>query len=280
VGFSTPTEHRVFVPRWFLAKTQEMRGTDSSQKQDIPTFVMPLFSFCGGIMVHRTSNYPLGQLLLECLYKSQLSIGRFVLAVGYRNLNNGVRAFDGILQGGYPDQVFIGRLCASPLAPDAVRLKEAINQTLAILKEEEKIAEEAKSAINKAIFRPFFQAIPEEKAPSQISLFAFTGGHSRYTHYLPDDFHKWELPDRMWYLKKQVQEAFAKSEGRTLFMGKIVGYNLFLQYGESALRLTVDGELIKEHQAIPVADATIKIGSKTLTSAQAARLLRNVRQLS
>ena len=246
-------------------------GNDEFSKS--PASMMPFI--IGGIMAYRTTHYPLGKLLLECLRNSQMSIQPFVQAIGYRNATKGVRAFDSILAYGYPNEVFLERLCSSSLAPDAQLLKEAIDQTWSILADEEREAEKARKEAEREAFRPFFQAVPIEKSPRQIFLFAVTGGHSRYTHYLLGSFPEWPLADQYRYLETKVPEAFAASDGRTLFMGKIIAYRLFRRYEEPALLLSVNGKPLGTEATTPLPDATVEIGGRMLSSEQATRLFQS-----
>lgn len=226
-------------------------------------------------MVHRTSTYPLGKLLLEILRNAKMTIQPFVLAIGYRNPSKGIRAFDGMLGGGYPNEVFLERLRSSELAPDEHALQEAIDHTLQILDEEERVAHRALIEAERAAFRPFFEAVPEKESPSQICFFALSGGHSRYTHYLPDAFLSWSLAEQYRYLAVRIPEVFVAAGGRTLFMGAIIAYRLFRQYDGPALFLSVNGKPLWQEHAIPLPDATIEIGGKRLCSEEAERLIHS-----
>lgn len=223
-------------------------------------------------MANRSSTYPLGQLLIKLWKDSNLSIKDFVLKVGYKNSVKGIRALDSMIYYGYPVDIFIKRLLGSPLSPGEFVIREAIEATSVILKEEARIAEADRKARERAEFRPFFQAVPELSSPTQIAFFAFTGGHSRYTHALPEDFPEWPLAAQYEYLENKVPDAYATSKGRTLYMGQILAYRLFRWYDTPPLLLTVDGKPLKEEDAKPLPDATIQIGGRVLTSEQAARL--------
>jgi hypothetical protein len=198
-------------------------------------------------MAHRASTYPLGKLLLGSLQHSGLSIGAFVTTVGYRNVNKGVRALDGMLRWGYSSDVFLVRLRQSPLAPNEQLLQTAIEQTMVILEAEEQEAARQQREAAEVAFRPFFQAVPELSRPTQISLFAITGGHSRYTYVLPDTFPSWPLAEQYAYLEQKVPEAFTAAKGRTLFMGAITGYRLFRWFEGPSLHLSVGGKPIGAH---------------------------------
>lgn len=223
-------------------------------------------------MAHRTSHYPLGKLLLDTLHTSELSILQFVLAIGYRNGTKGIRALDGMLYGGYPNDVFLQRLTSSELSPPPEILRTAIEETMAILNEEERLAAIAQEEAERAAFRPFFQAVPELDRPMSISLFALTGGTSRYTRYLPPSFPSWPLEAQYAHVKQQVSAHFKSAEGRTLFQGRILAYRLFRWYAQPALLFSVEGEPLGSDSADPIPEATLTIGHRSLSQEAAQKL--------
>lgn len=224
-------------------------------------------------MVQRSSTYPLGNLLLELQQSSGLTLYKFVLAIGYKNSNKGIGAFDAMLGSGYPNSTFLERLNESPYAPSQEALARAIAETETILENEEREAAIAQEEAERQAFRPYFQAVPELKEPRQITLFALTGGHSRYTHHLPPDFPTWPLEAQYGLLEKEVPAAYAKAEGRTLFMGRITGYRLFRLYDGPSLLLSVNGKPLGIDDEAPIPEATLTIGKRTLTSGEAERIL-------
>lgn len=145
--------------------------------------------------------------------------------------------------------------------------------TREILQNEEPAAAVARKEAERAAFRPYFQAVPELKEPRQISLFALTGGHSRYTHYLPCDFPTWPLAAQYALLEREVPAAYAKAEGRTLFMGRITGYRLFREYEGQSLLLSNNGKPLGIDGEDPVPKATLTIGKRTLTSGEVEKIL-------
>lgn len=224
-------------------------------------------------MVQRSSTYPLGKLLLELQQSTGLTLYNFVLAIGYKNSNKGIGAFDAMLGSGYPNTTFLERLNKSPYAPPKEALEAAIAETKEIVAREEREAALAQEEAERKAFRPYFQAVPELKEPRQITLFAVTGGHARYTHYLPPDFPTWPLEAQYALLQKEVPLAYAKAEGRTLFMGRITGYRLFRTYDGPSLLLSVNGNPLGIDDEAPVPEATLTIGKRTLTSGEAERIL-------
>jgi hypothetical protein len=219
------------------------------------------------IMPHRTTRYPLGKLLLECLRTSELSLQPFVLSLGYRNANKGIRAFDNMLAKGHADNVFLERLSRSAHAPDTQALHEALTQTSLLLEEERQQTLETCQQRERDTFKPFFQAVPELHTPTQLCIFALTGGHSGYTHLLPASLPSWPLVDQYRYLAKKVPLAFAASGGKTPFMGRITSYRLFRWHNAPALLLSVHGKPLWQEASAPLPEVRLDVGGRPISSA-------------
>jgi hypothetical protein len=223
-------------------------------------------------MKHRTSEYPLGKLLLRLLASSGLSLHSFALSIGYGNPNKGIRAFDDMLREGYPNDVFLTRLLSSKFSPGREVVQAATNKTLAILSNREELEKLVKLARERAEFRPFFQAVPETRRPSSISIFVFTGGASRYTRYLPASFSSWPQKEQYQYIKQQIINHFSASGGTTLLQGRITAYRLFHSYGLPPLLLSVNGEPLGTDSGLPLPEAQVAVGQRRLCAAGAQRL--------
>ncbi len=198
----------------------------------------------GGIMAIRTSRYPLGKLLLDQLAHSHLSLYQFVLAIGYRNPSKGIIAFDSILAGSY-DQCFMKRWMQSSFAPHQETSQQAITQTNELVRLEAQKYEAERKEEERAAFRPFLQAVPECQSPTPITFHAITGGHRRYTYALPADLASWNTEEQLRYIKQQIAASFSAAQGRTLFMGRIIGYRLFRWYDCNPALFSVNGELLE-----------------------------------
>jgi hypothetical protein len=121
-------------------------------------------------------------------------------------------------------------------------------------------------------FRSFFQAVPELDRPISISLFALTGGTSRYTRYLPSSFLSWPLEAQYAHVKQQVTAHYESAQGRTLYQGRILGYRLFRRHKQPALLFSVEGEPLGHASAQPVPEATLTIGHRSLSQEAAQKL--------
>lgn len=215
-------------------------------------------------MKTRSSHYPIGKLLIETLAKSGLSIQPFVLAIGYGNSSKGVRAFDQMLKYGVPDEVFLGRLNTSSFAPTSEELDCALEESKKIVDRETQEQLIAQREEERRAFRPFVQGIPEYTTPTSITFFCFTGGHSRYTHSVPEDLPTWDESEQHRHVKEVVSKHFTACNGRTLWMGKITGYRLFRRYGEPAVVYTTSGEPVGTASPDPLPKGELSIGGKTL----------------
>jgi hypothetical protein len=199
--------------------------------------------------MRRTSHYPLGQLLLEHLAASGLTVGNFAAAIGYRVVPGGVRAIDALLTSGVAAPVLLRRWSESPHAPNAEALQRALAETEAMVAAERAAQDAARRALERARFRPFFQPIPEHGVPSSITIFALIGGHRRHTHALPEDFADWTPAAQRALLARLVPEVHGATRGQTAFMGRALGYRAWPTYDGPALRLSVDGDYLGEEDA-------------------------------
>lgn len=225
-------------------------------------------------MVKRSSRYPLGQLVLQCVEASQLSAGNFVSAIGYKNPSKGIRALDSLVRHGSQDSVFWERLNASQFAPAREAFESALAQTLVILAEEERLYAIEQEAQARAAFRPFIQGVPELDRPTQITFHALTGGSSRFTIELPASFPQWELADQYRYAEERIISHYTACEGRTLFMGRLTAYRLFRFYGEAPLLLSVTGKPLGLDDGKPVQQAILAIGGELLSEKEASKLFK------
>ena len=215
-------------------------------------------------MKTRNSKYPIGKLLIKMLNESGLSIQPFVEAIGYGNSSKGVRAFDQILNYGLPNKIFLERLNASRFAPDPAELQRTLEESEAIVEREEEEARVAQKAAERLAFRPFVQGVPEYSTPTSISLFCFTGGHSRYTLPVPEDLPTWPPAEQHRHVKEWITRHFAASKGRTLWMGAITGYRLFRRYGEPAVLYSTEGEPVGVNPPSALPSGELSLGGKTL----------------
>lgn len=222
----------------------------------------------------RSSQYPIGKLLISTLERSGLSIGPFVEAIGYRNSSKGVRAFDQIINYGAPSDVFIDRLISSHLAPEPDELNRALEASARIRKQETDDWLLAEKEEERQHFRPFVQGVPELSVPSPIFAFCLTGGHSSYTISLPEDIVTWADDEQHRYVKEVIIKNYADRKGRSNFMGPLTGYRLFLRYDERPIAYTTQGERLGAVDAHPLSGGTLNLWGRKLEANELGNLLQ------
>ncbi len=215
-------------------------------------------------MKTRSSNYPIGKLLIKTLNESGLSIQPFVEAIGYRNSSKGVRAFDHTVNSGVHLEIFLQLLNASRFAPDPAELERALNESEVIVEREVEEARLARIEAERQAFRPYLQGVPEYDTPISIMCFCLTGGHSRYTLPVPHDLPDWPPAEQHRHVRELVTRHFAESKGRTLYMGRITGYRLFRRYDEPAMLYSTEGVPIGVNPTTALPKGELSIGGKTL----------------
>jgi len=215
-------------------------------------------------MKQRFSSYPIGELILQTFIDSGLKLPEFVRAIGYSNEAKGIATLDHWLQKGSGNPIFLERLTSSRHAPEPAALRSAISATETILAEERKTEKQRRVEEERASFYPFVQGIAELSRPTSITMFAVTGGPSRYTVKLPLDIRDWPVTERDAFLKDVITENYALNNGKTLFMGKITGYLFFSEYGAPPTRFSCEGISLGVSDARPVGEATLTINGRPI----------------
>ena len=222
----------------------------------------------------RSSQYPIGKLLISTLKNSGLTIGPFVEAIGYRNSSKGVRAFDAVLEYGVPTDVFLKRLTSSPLAPNPEELRRALEESQEMVERERHEWLLAEKEQERHLFRPFVQGIPEWPVPSPIFAFCLTGGHSSYTVSLPEEILNWTEDAQDRYVKDVIIKNYADRKGRSNFMGPLTGYRLFLRYDERPIAYTTHGERLGVVDEHPLSGCTLNLWGRKLEANELGNLLQ------
>lgn len=222
----------------------------------------------------RSSQYPIGKLLISTLERSGLSIGPFVEAIGYHNTSKGVRAFDEVLENGVPADVFLKRLTSSPFAPHPDELQRAVEESQEMVERERQEWLLAEKEVERQSFRPFVQGIPEDSVPSPIFAFGLTGGHSSYTISLPGEIVTWADDEQHRYVKEVIIKNYADRKGRSNFMGPLTGYRLFLRYDERPIAYTTHGERLGVVDEHPLPGGTLNLWGRKLEANELGNLLQ------
>jgi hypothetical protein len=138
-------------------------------------------------------------------------------------------------------------------------IAQELQQTEEILKVEVQRYEDEHTAYLRARFVPYIEAIPEENRPRSISLYAVTGGNRRQKSALPLDILDRSEVERLAIVKGLIEAHMLKSQGRTLFQGKILFYQAFWSFGAAPTKFTTDGVLVGEDIDRSPGNATLTI---------------------
>jgi hypothetical protein len=215
----------------------------------------------------RYSQYPIGRLLLRVLGDSGLRPGAFMQSLGYRKINTGTAAFDEWVSQGAGHADFITRLQASRFAVPAGEMQVALDDSAAMIRAEHERVQAAMEARARAEFRPYVRAVPELSRPTWITGFALTGGWSRDTAAMPAGFEEWDAARQEAAIAEAVQLHYASSDGRTRFMGAILRYQFFGEYGAAPVYYSIDGVPEPDGSPAPatIGEVVLRVGTDTFT---------------
>ncbi|EIM98545.1 hypothetical protein WQE_23493 [Paraburkholderia hospita] len=198
----------------------------------------------------RYSNYPIGNLLLNVINQSGLDPKAFFEELKFTNFSKAIERLDGWLDHGEGNVLLLERLQSSRFAIETNLLKQVMAENDAMLQRERDVVVKVEEDKARKAFQPHLDVIPELSRPTQITPFCLTGGNRRFSTQLPDDISSWPQHDQLAYLRRVVPENFAKHQGRTFFMGKIVGYLYYPRFDSEPIQLTITGDL--ETQSEPL----------------------------
>jgi hypothetical protein len=206
------------------------------------------------------SKYPLGQALIAIFESSGLNLPQFLQAIGYRNINKGLRSFHALMNDGVVHTAFMERLLASPYQPQEEALRLVCQQHVEQINQEILSKRAIEDEQQQREFSPFVHAIPALSGSCSITLFAMTGGFKPYSISLPEDISRWPHTEQIQFVASKVKENFAHVGGEITFLGPIRYYLFFHTWDQSPLAFTGDGELlgVDEGAAIPAVEVRMK----------------------
>lgn len=219
------------------------------------------------------STYPLGQAIIAIINGAGLKLPDFLRAIGYRNVNKGIRTLHRFLSTGFGNSVFIDRIMASPYAPRRDVFHIILEQHMEHFFEENALAREDEQERRRRRFRPFVQAIPALSESASITLFAVSGGFARYRAPLPPKFAKSTLEEQCRAISSIVQENCKRNEGQIRLLGPIKHYLFFHSWDAPPIAFSVEGEMlgIADGAAVPALEFTV--ASKRVSPELLQRLL-------
>jgi hypothetical protein len=213
------------------------------------------------LMSQGVSQYLVSQLIPRIILDSGLSRSQFVMSLGYRNVQKGLRRLDAWLDQGEGQDRIINEIAAAyPAYSD--ELERALAATAVIKRAEADAAETERLKVEHERFRPFIHVEGEFDVPNGITIFAITGGDWNLIE-LPQEIANLPLAEQMPALAGVMRAYLEEYGGQCPFFGRVTGFRL-VQWHES-VRFTVGGEFI---EVVPGrfrrAQTTLTIGNKTV----------------
>ena len=214
----------------------------------------------------RQSNYPIGKYLIQLWTQSGLPLAAFMKALEYRNTSKAIKRFDAWINCGIGEPHIIQSIEQWKPEIQTV-LAHHLKLTHEILDIEAAEARKERIAEARRTFAPFLQAIPEHREPSSISLFALTGGNRRQIANLPEGIS--ELNERQCFqlITVAIKSHMEKSQGQTLYQGKIILYQAFLNFDATPLTFSTDGRFVGISTDRRPGEAFLIIGKKKFPGA-------------
>jgi hypothetical protein len=173
-------------------------------------------------MSHGASQYPVSLLIARLIAESGGSLVGFIQALGYRNIERGVRRLEPWITTGEGFPRIVKQIAAVHPAI-AVELKLALAATTAMKRAEAEAAWLERCKAERATFLPYLHVDGEKTVPQGICLFGITGGRWNLIEipphilYLPLDVQLLALPDLM-------RAYLNEFHGHCPFFGRVRGF--------------------------------------------------------
>jgi hypothetical protein len=204
------------------------------------------------------SKYPVGQMLIAIFTETGHTLPSFVDALGYRNVNKGIRAFQEILGTGYGPSIFFSRLEASPYAPSGPALQLVLQQHFEQISQElfqkhGMVAEDYEDE-----FRPLVHAIPALPDVESISFFAMSGDFVAHTVMLHSTVAFLPLDEQYRVVAQKIRRNYRDTRGAMSCLGPTRYYLYYSAWDAPPMTFSVDGDPIgiADHASIPKARVT------------------------
>ena len=188
-------------------------------------------------MSNGAPSYPICEFLNRLVEEFGPSRSDFVQALGYRNLERGMRRLVPWLEYGNGFYLILTQI-KKRYPGQAEELERAVLATRAMKSAEAQAAFLERCKTEADTFRPYIHADGETRVPSGIMMFGMTGGHSRWTTIeIPRDISKLPIKDQLAALPKLMLAYKLLYKGACPFFGKLTGFKFvrlveYLQFDE------------------------------------------------
>jgi len=203
-------------------------------------------------------KYPIGRLIIAAMKENNLKKSDLVKAIGYQNINKGMRKLDACItgEGIYKNKKLlfnVGRV----LEIDDQTLNEAIKKTL----EEIKRKKEKQERLH---FKPHIYIKHSESRPSSITIVCFAGINYFKHIELPSNIHMLSDEKQIETVSKIINKHYQSQGDKIQMFGHIIGY-IYRKTYDDGIEFSVTGEVIgRSTEKIHEGKATLTVGGKTI----------------
>ena len=192
------------------------------------------------------AKYPISLLLARLIADHGGSPAEFIGRLGYRNIERGLRRLDPWMTSGEGYDRIIKEIAAA--YPEyAEELKTAIGATKAVKTAEAEAAFLELCKAEAETFIPFIHTEGEHSVPQQITFFAVSGSHRRWTTIqIPQSILSLPLQEQLERLPELMAAYKEKYEGQVPFFGKLTGFKFVRAL--DCFQFDADGRLLKHVQ--------------------------------
>ncbi len=199
------------------------------------------------------SHYPISKLISDVFNNSGLRPKDFVLKLGYKNADKGVRKMDRWIKKAEGTSFFLLQLVEAFHVPKN-DIQKALEETKAIAEKEEDEAERKAEELREKHFVPwiYIETYAQGPRPGQIYLFALTGGQSKRIK-LSRALLGMDKERAIRIVSWLVKRHYKKTRGYATAYGPISGYRFVRTFEENIL-FDIEGrqlEVVQSRFKIP-----------------------------
>lgn len=212
----------------------------------------------------------IGKHISSWLKNNDLRKSDIVRAMGYSNINGGMRRLNAVMEGKISDRVFMEKLRGA-LGEAVDDFKLIVNATHKENNEviKRRIVENKRRAteqelVNRANFKPYMHINHERSCPSPIFVVACTGVE-RWKHLpLPEEITSLSEIEQLLHIKNVIQEHQASPVKDKGPFGNVAGYDFRRTYDEY-IKFDLQGDMQDVCSDRPViGTVTLQVGNKVV----------------
>ena len=175
-------------------------------------------------MSQGASPYPITKFLAALMDDCGFSTVEFIQALGYRNIDRGLRRLEPWMQNGDGFQRILKQI-ARAYPGHADGLQKAVAATKAIKTAEAAAAWFERCKAEESTFVPFVHVEGESTVPDGITMFGVTGGHRRWTTIpVPPTILNLPIEDQLAALPELMMAYRRRYDGQVPFFGRLTGF--------------------------------------------------------